>query len=164
MVTQSLNGSFGTNTCALPAENAYNFIDDGRFSHHDRMKESIDSLKFSHFCRCMDGNQGMFPQLFDIRPERTKGAVIRRIEFVELCNLAAEDASLLHQMNGMAATGHVESRANPGNAAANYQNRKCIGAIHLLVFLFFNDAVGLAELPDPFHKPIFEILFTVFLA
>ena len=71
---------------------------------------------------------------------------------------------LLHQMNGMAATGEVESRANPGDAAANNQNRRCIGAIHLLIFLFFNDAVGFAELLDPFHKPVLEILFAVFLA
>jgi hypothetical protein len=106
----------------------------------------------------------MFPQFLDIRPERTKGAVIRRIEFIQLCNLAAEDVSLLHKMNGMAAIGEVESRANAGDAAANNQNRRCIRAIHLLIFLFFNDPVGFAELLDPFHKPVLEILFAVFFA
>jgi hypothetical protein len=37
----------------------------------------------------MDGNQGMFSQLFDIRPKRTEGAVICGIEFVQLGNLPA---------------------------------------------------------------------------
>jgi hypothetical protein len=106
----------------------------------------------------------MFPHLFDIRPQRTKGAVIRRIEFVQLGNLAAEDTTALHQMNGVAATAHVESCANPGDAAANNQNRRCTSAIHLLIFLFSNDPVGFAELLDPFHKPVFEILFAMFLA
>jgi hypothetical protein len=141
MGTQGLDGSVRTFPSALPAENAEVFIDDGRFSHHDRVKAAIDSLELFDFGACMDRNQGMFPQLFDIRPQRTKGAVIRRIEFIELCNLAAEDASLLHEMNGMTAIGEVESRANPGDAAANNQNRRCIGAIHLLIFLFFNDPV-----------------------
>jgi hypothetical protein len=105
------------------------------------MKETVHSLEFFHLRRCVDGNQGMFSQLFDIRPEGTKGAVIRRIEFVQLANLAAEDGSLLHEMNGMAAIGEVERRANAGDAAANDQNRRCIRAFHLLIFLFFNDPV-----------------------
>jgi hypothetical protein len=83
----------------------------------------------------------MFPHLFDIRPQRTKGAVIRRIEFVEPGNLAAEDLLLLHEMDGMAATGEVESRADAGDAAANDKNRRCIRAVHLLIFLFFDDPV-----------------------
>ena len=128
------------------------------------MKEAVASLEFSHLCRCMDGNQGMFPHLFDIRPQRTKGAVIRRIEFVQPGNLAAEDTTALHQMDGVAATAHVESCANPGDAAANNQNRRCNRAIHLLIFLFSNDPIGFSELLDPFHKPVLEILFAVFLA
>jgi hypothetical protein len=44
MVSQAVYGSLGTNARALPAENAEAFIDDRRFSDHDRMKEAVDSL------------------------------------------------------------------------------------------------------------------------
>src|SRR5512135_2301879 len=44
VVTQGLYGSFGTNICALPAENAQAFINDGRLSNDDRMNKAVRSL------------------------------------------------------------------------------------------------------------------------
>ena len=164
MVTGGLYGCFRTSACALATEHTEVFIDDRGFFYHGRVKAASLSLELLYLSRCMDGNQGVFSQLLDISPERTKCAMIRRIEFIQPGNLAAEDASLLHEMNGMAARGKIESRANAGDAAANDQNRRFMRAIHLFIFLFFNDPVGFAELLDPFHKPVLEILFAVFLA
>ncbi len=50
MVSQAVYGSLGTNVCAFPAENAETFINDGRFSNHERVKEAVHSLEFFHLC------------------------------------------------------------------------------------------------------------------
>jgi hypothetical protein len=117
-----MNGNFGTFACAFPAEDAQPFIDDGSPSHHGCMNAAFNSPDLFDLRARMDRYQGMVPQPFDIRPEGTEGAVIRRVEFVQFRNLTSQGVAFFHQVNGPARIGNIKGGADSRNPAANDQH------------------------------------------
>jgi len=111
----------GTFSFTLPAENASACVDGGGILYNHRMKAAFNTSELFDFRARMDGDQMMFFQPFDVRPQRTEGAVIRRIEFIQFRDLAAQVRAVFHQDNGSTRIGNIEGCAYARNPAADDQ-------------------------------------------